>query len=109
MSKVVRVLQLKVTYVGSGLGTGTVTDEQIRIIPTGNNQSQSGLLPLRVGQTVQVKHPEKKDYVNATINRIRDCSQYTVGKCFSFNSCSKLCPKIVENYFRSVINIYLMS
>lgn len=78
VSKVVRVLQLKVTYLGSGLGVGTVTDEQIRYPGTGAQPPVSGLLPLRVGQTIQVKHPEKKEYVNATINRIRDCSQYTV-------------------------------
>lgn len=51
-----------------GLGTATVSDEQIKGT-------------LRVGQLVQVKHPEKKELVDATITKIQDCSQYTVGKC----------------------------
>lgn len=54
-----------------GLGTATVTDEQIR----GN---------LRVGQTVQARHSEKKEFIEATISKIQDCSQYTVGKQHAF-------------------------
>lgn len=50
-----------------GLGTATVSDEQIKG-------------PLRVGQLVQAKHMDKKEYVDATITKIQDCSQYTVGK-----------------------------
>lgn len=50
-----------------GLGTATVSDEQIRGT-------------LRVGQLVQVKHTERKELVDATITKIQDCSQYTVGK-----------------------------
>lgn len=57
---------LQVTF-KMGLGTATVSDEQIRGA-------------LRVGQLVQAKHPEKKDFVDATITKIQDCSQYTVGK-----------------------------
>lgn len=53
-----------------GLGTATVSDEQIRGA-------------LRVGQLVQAKHPEKKDFVDATITKIQDCSQYTVGESFN--------------------------
>lgn len=49
-----------------GLGTATVSDEQIKGT-------------LRVGQSVQAKHPDKKDYVDATIAKIQDYSQYTVG------------------------------
>lgn len=49
-----------------GLGTATVTDEHIRG-------------PLRVGHTVQARHSEKKEFVEATITKIQDCSQYTVG------------------------------
>lgn len=49
-----------------GLGNATVNDDQIKG-------------PLRVGQVVQVKHPEKKEFVEATIMKIQDCSQYTVG------------------------------
>lgn len=51
-----------------GLGTATLGDEQIE-----------GPL-LRVGQHVQAKHPEKKEFVDAVITKIQDCSQYTVGK-----------------------------
>lgn len=66
VSKVVRIVKCKVTY-KMGLGAATVSDEQIRGT-------------LRVGQLVQVKHPEKKEFVDATITKIQDCSQYTVGK-----------------------------
>lgn len=51
-----------------GLGQATVTDEQIRG-------------PLRVGHTVQARHSEKKEFIEATISKIQDCSQYTVGEC----------------------------
>lgn len=47
------------------MGTATVTDEHIRG-------------PLRVGHTVQARHAEKKEMVEATITKIQDCSQYTV-------------------------------
>jgi Ras-related protein Rab-1A len=36
-------------------------------------------LTLQVGSVCEVKHPEKKEFVEATINKIQDCSQYTVG------------------------------
>ncbi|KAF5308168.1 hypothetical protein FQR65_LT06348 [Abscondita terminalis] len=64
VSKVVRVVKCKVTY-KMGLGTATVSDEQIKG-------------PLRVGQVVQAKHLDKKEFVDATITKIQDCSQYTV-------------------------------
>lgn len=48
-----------------GLGQATVTDELIRG-------------PLRVGHTVQARHSEKKEFIEATISKIQDCSQYTV-------------------------------
>lgn len=47
-------------------GSGTVSDEQIK----------SDLL--RVGGTVEVKHPDRKELAEATITKIQDCSQYTV-------------------------------
>lgn len=50
-----------------GLGNATVSDEQIKGT-------------LRVGHTVLAKHSEKKEFVEATITKIQDCSQYTVGK-----------------------------
>lgn len=49
------------------LGNATLSDEQIKGT-------------LRVGQVVQAKHHEKKELVEATITKIQDCSQYTVGK-----------------------------
>lgn len=50
-----------------GLGHATLSDEQIKGT-------------LRVGQVVQAKHPDRKELVEATITKIQDCSQYTVGK-----------------------------
>lgn len=50
-----------------GLGNATLSDEQIKGT-------------LRVGQVVQVKHPDRKELVEATITKIQDCSQYTVGE-----------------------------
>ncbi|XP_017784229.1 PREDICTED: AT-rich interactive domain-containing protein 4B [Nicrophorus vespilloides] len=64
VSKVVHIVKCKVSY-KMGLGTATVTDEHI-----------NGTL--RVGQLVQAKHPDNNDYVEATIMKIQDCSQYTV-------------------------------
>jgi Ras-related protein Rab-1A len=64
VSKVVRIVKCKVTY-KMGLGTATVSDEQIKGT-------------LRVGHTVQAKHPDRKEFVEATITKIQDCSQYTV-------------------------------
>ncbi|XP_056643413.1 AT-rich interactive domain-containing protein 4B isoform X1 [Diorhabda sublineata] len=64
VSKVVRLVKCKVTY-KMGLGTATLTDEQIKGT-------------LRVGQTVQAKYQDKKELVEATITKIQDCSQYTV-------------------------------
>lgn len=63
--KVVRSVKCKITF-KLGLGTLNVTDDQIR----------GGTL--RVGSVCEVKHPEKKEYVEAIINKIQDCSQYTV-------------------------------
>ncbi|KAK2584984.1 hypothetical protein KPH14_008515 [Odynerus spinipes] len=62
--KVVRSVKCRVTY-KQGLGTATVTDDQIRGT-------------LRVGASVEAKHSDKKEFVEATITKIQDCSQYTV-------------------------------
>lgn len=51
-----------------GLGTATLGDEHIE----GNL--------LRVGQLVQARHPEKREFLDAIITKIQDCSQYTVGE-----------------------------
>ncbi|KAF7277893.1 hypothetical protein GWI33_009146 [Rhynchophorus ferrugineus] len=64
VSKVDRVVKCKVTF-RMGLGTATVTDNDIKGT-------------LRIGQQVQVKHPDRRDMVEATITKIQDCSQYTV-------------------------------
>lgn len=57
----------KVTF-KMGLGTATLGDEHIE----GNL--------LRVGQLVQARHPEKREFLDAIITKIQDCSQYTVGE-----------------------------
>ncbi|KAL1114997.1 hypothetical protein AAG570_007820, partial [Ranatra chinensis] len=62
--KVVRSVKCKVIY-KQGLGGATVTDDQIRGT-------------LRAGSVIEVKHPEKKEFVEANITKIQDCSQYTV-------------------------------
>ncbi|CAH1126604.1 unnamed protein product [Ceutorhynchus assimilis] len=64
VSKVDRVVKCKVTF-KSGLGATTVSDNEIKGT-------------LRVGQQVQVKHPDHKELLEATITKIQDCSQYTV-------------------------------
>lgn len=63
--KVVRLVKCRVTYKQQGLGTATLSDELIKGT-------------LRVGASVEVKHAERKEYVEATITKIQDCSQYTV-------------------------------
>jgi hypothetical protein len=35
---------------------------------------------MKVGAQVEAKHPEKAQFLEAVINKIQDCSQYTVGK-----------------------------
>ncbi|XP_024938788.1 AT-rich interactive domain-containing protein 4A isoform X2 [Cephus cinctus] len=62
--KVVRSVKCRVTY-KQGLGTATVTDDQIKGT-------------LRVGASIEAKYGERKDFVEATITKIQDCSQYTV-------------------------------
>ncbi|KZC11281.1 AT-rich interactive domain-containing protein 4B, partial [Dufourea novaeangliae] len=62
--KVVRSVKCRVTY-KQGLGTATVADDQIKGT-------------LRVGASVEARHGDKKEFVEATITKIQDCSQYTV-------------------------------
>lgn len=38
-----------------------------------------------MGAQVEAKHPEKGQYVEAVINKIQDCSQYTVGESSDTN------------------------
>uniref|UniRef100_A0A1B6HE02 ARID domain-containing protein n=1 Tax=Homalodisca liturata TaxID=320908 RepID=A0A1B6HE02_9HEMI len=62
--KIVRSVKCKIAY-KLGLGTAVVTDDQIKGT-------------LRAGSVVEVRHADKKEYVEATIIKIQDCSQYTV-------------------------------
>lgn len=62
--KVVRSVKCKVIF-KQGLGTVTVTDDQIRG-------------QIRNGVVVEARHPEKKEFFEATIGKVQDCSQYTV-------------------------------
>ncbi|XP_029170697.1 AT-rich interactive domain-containing protein 4B isoform X2 [Nylanderia fulva] len=63
--KVVRLVKCRVTFKPQGLGTATVADDQIKGT-------------LRVGASVEAKHADRKEFVEATITKIQDCSQYTV-------------------------------
>ncbi|XP_054087882.1 serine-rich adhesin for platelets isoform X1 [Zeugodacus cucurbitae] len=67
VSKVVRNIKVKVAY-KQGLGSGTVSDDLIKVAPG----------HLRVGATVEVRHPDRKELVECTVTKIQDCSQYTV-------------------------------
>ena len=62
---VVRNIKVKVLY-KQGLGSGIVSDDAIKFGA------------LRVGAVVEVRHPERRDNVEATITKIQDGSQYTV-------------------------------
>ena len=46
----------------------TLSDEQIKGV-------------LKAGSTVKALHPTKGGYFDASISKIQDCSQYTVGEC----------------------------
>lgn len=72
-----------------GLGNATLSDEQIKGT-------------LRVGQVVQAKHPDRKELVEATITKIQDCSQYTVGEL-------KLFKEIITTVFSSLYSKPLSS
>ncbi|XP_065343316.1 AT-rich interactive domain-containing protein 4B isoform X1 [Cloeon dipterum] len=61
--KVVHSVKCRVTLKGGG--TTVVQDDQIKGV-------------LLTGANVEVKLPDKKDFVEATIVKIQDCSQYTV-------------------------------
>lgn len=64
--KVDRVVKCKVAF-KLGFGSHTVLDNQIK-----------GLL--RVGANIEARHPDKKEFVEGSITKIQDCSQYTVGE-----------------------------
>ncbi|XP_017852000.2 pneumococcal serine-rich repeat protein [Drosophila busckii] len=67
VSKVVRNIKVKVAY-KQGLGTGIVPDDAVK----------TAVGQMRVGATVEVRHPDRKETVEATILKVQDCSQYTV-------------------------------
>lgn len=67
ISKVVRNIKCRVAYKsGLGISSGIVSDDQIK-----NGQ-------FRVGATVEIKLPDRRDLVEATITKIQDSSLYTV-------------------------------
>lgn len=45
---------------------------------------------LKIGAQVKASHPDKNQYVDAIVNKIQDCSQYTVGKLETFFGVSPL-------------------
>lgn len=57
---------LQVTF-KLGLGSTVVSDDLVKGV-------------LKIGAQVKASHPEKNQYVDAIVNKIQDCSQYTVGK-----------------------------
>lgn len=64
IQKVERLVKCRVTF-KNNLGTVIVTDDNIKG-------------PLRVGASIEAKHPDKNCYLEATISKIIDASQYTV-------------------------------
>lgn len=74
-----------------GLGNATLSDEQIKGT-------------LRVGQVVQAKHPDRKELIEATITKVQDCSQYTVGM-YLFNL--RHAPVFQKNKIFMTIQFYI--
>ncbi|CAB4064585.1 RAB1A [Lepeophtheirus salmonis] len=66
VKSVVKQVKCRVTF-GLGLGSATLSDELMKY--EGN---------LGVGSVVEARHPEKQEYLQATVNKIQDQSQYTV-------------------------------
>ena len=64
IQKVERLVKCRVTF-KNNLGTVIVTDDNIKGT-------------LRVGAQIEAKHPDKNCYLEATISKIIDASQYTV-------------------------------
>lgn len=57
-----------------GLGSAVVPDDLVKGV-------------LKIGAQVKASHPDKNQFVDAIVNKIQDCSQYTVGEflCFYFS------------------------
>lgn len=51
----------------------------------------------QVGAQVEAKHPDKAQFFEATISKIQDCSQYTVGKLVSY---------VLLNYYSQLIFLF---
>ncbi|KAK8753345.1 hypothetical protein OTU49_003980, partial [Cherax quadricarinatus] len=62
--KVVKVVKVKVTF-KLGLGSSVLSDDLVKGV-------------LKIGAQVKANHPDKNQYVDAIVNKIQDCSQYTV-------------------------------
>lgn len=61
-----KMLYLQVTF-KYGLGSIVVSDDAIKGV-------------LKVGAQVKALHPDKNQHLDGIVNKIQDCSQYTVGK-----------------------------
>ena len=57
----VKQVKCRVTFKG-GLGSTTLSDEYVQSV---------GDAPLAVGATVKARHPDKQEYIEATINKIQ--------------------------------------
>lgn len=62
--KVVKSVKCKILF-KQGLGMESVADDAVKGT-------------IRVGAVVEARHPERKEYIEGTITKIQDCSQYTV-------------------------------
>ena len=65
---VVKEVKCRVTF-KSGLGSTTLSDEFIQAV---------GEQPLVQGATVKARHPDKQEYLDAVINQIKVCSEFSM-------------------------------
>ena len=70
---VVKQVKVRVAF-RNGNGTALLSSEYVRA-PPGNGKEEAQLV---VGAAVQARHPEKQDYLDATVSKVLDQSQYTV-------------------------------
>ena len=59
---VVKQVKVRVAFRGSGNGTALLSSEYVRM-PPGREEAE-----LRVGAAVQARHPDKQDYLDATVS-----------------------------------------
>ena len=62
---VVKQVKVRVAFRGSGNGTALLSSEYVRM-PPGKEEAQ-----LQVGAAVQARHPDKQDYLDATVRASR--------------------------------------